>query len=32
MSGLFNIVFTDYTGGHADIHFMEDAGWLSDSP
>ena len=29
--GLFNIVFSDYTGCHSDIHFMDDAGWLSDS-
>lgn len=27
----FNIVLTDYTGGPADLWFLQDAGWLADA-
>jgi hypothetical protein len=29
--GLYNIVFTDYKGGAADLHFLADANWLKDA-
>jgi hypothetical protein len=29
--GLFNIVLTDYTGGVADLLFLQQADWLKDA-
>lgn len=29
--GLYNIVFTDYPGGSADLSFIENADWLKDA-
>lgn len=29
--GLYNIVFTDYTGGLADLRFLQQADWLNDA-
>lgn len=29
--GLFNIVFTDYTGSRTDLQFLEETGWLKNT-
>jgi hypothetical protein len=29
--GLYNIVLTDYTGGAADLRFLQEGDWLNDA-